>query len=41
MKIVQNSCGQIEHALNHKPRKILGYKTSYEVQYTTNLSYIC
>ena len=31
---------KIENIINHKPRKILGYKTPYEVQYTTNLSYI-
>lgn len=31
---------EIESKLNHKPRKILGYRTPYEVQYTTNLAYI-
>jgi transposase, IS30 family len=31
---------EIEDRINHKPRKILGYRTPYEVQYTTNLAYI-
>lgn len=31
---------EIENRINHKPRKILGYRTSYEVYHNTNLSYI-
>lgn len=31
---------KVETIINHKPRKILGYRTPYEVQYTTNLTYI-
>ena len=31
---------RVESKLNHKPRKILGYRTPYEVQYNTHLSYI-
>jgi transposase, IS30 family len=30
---------KVTTALNHKPRKILGYRTPYEVQYSQNLSY--
>jgi IS30 family transposase len=31
---------EIEDRINHKPRKILGYRSAYEVHYNTNLSYI-
>lgn len=31
---------EIEDKLNHKPRKILGYKTPYEVYHNTQLNYL-
>jgi len=31
---------KIQNTINHKPRKILGYKTPYEVYYNINLTYI-
>jgi len=31
---------KIENMLNHKPRKILGYRTPYEVYHNTKLSYL-
>lgn len=31
---------KIQNIINHKPRKILGYKTPYEVYYNKNLNYI-
>ena len=31
---------KIQDMINHKPRKILGYKTPYEVYYNKTLNYI-
>lgn len=31
---------KIQDKINHKPRKILGYKSSYEVYHNKNLTYI-
>lgn len=39
-ELTDERLAKVERKLNHKPRKILGYKTPYEVQYNTNLSYI-
>lgn len=35
-----NEIQKMQDIINHKPRKILGYKTPYEVYYNTNLIYI-
>lgn len=31
---------KIQHMINHKPRKILNYRTPHEVYYNTNLTYL-
>lgn len=39
-ELTEEQIQEIQNRINHKPRKILGYRTPYEVQYTTNLTYI-
>jgi len=39
-EMTEGQIQEIQNRINHKPRKILGYRTPYEVQYSTNLSYI-
>ncbi len=36
----EQQISDIQHMLNHKPRKILGYRTPYEVYHSTTLSYL-